>query len=246
MIVLYTDFGVSDPYVGQLHAVLYREAPEERVIDLLHNVPAFGIEPGAYLLPAMAETFPRGAVFLCVVDPGVGGPREAIVLEVDGKWYVGPDNGLLSVVLARGGERRAWRIAWRPERLSASFHGRDLFAPVAAAVARGDLGRLEPVEPMALESGRLAPVWPPDLAKVIYVDHYGNAVTGWRGEDMNPGRRIIAGSREIPHARTFCETEEGSPFWYVDSMGLVEISVSRGSAAEILGLAVGHPVEPAG
>lgn len=244
MIALYTDFSVGDPYVGQLHAVLREHAPELPVIDLLHHAPAFAIQPGAYLLPALARIFAQGTVFLCVVDPGVGGPREGVVLEIDGKWYVGPDNGLFAVALARGSQSRAWRIHWRPEHLSESFHGRDLFAPIAAAVARGDYSGLASVDhPSDLESGLLAKAWPADLPQVIYIDHYGNALTGWReaGVDRSRPRRgkIQIGKHLLSYARTFGAVSEGQPLWYINSMGLVEIAVNRGSAAELLELRIG-------
>nr|AKQ01249.1 putative protein, putative protein [uncultured proteobacterium Rifle_16ft_4_minimus_1560] len=129
MIVLFTDFGLTDPYVGQLHAVLAREAPGAPVIDLFHSVPDFNIRAGAYLLPAYAREFPPGTVFVCVVDPGVGSGRRAVMLKADKCWYVGPDNGLFEMVQRRATEYECRAIRWRPPGMSASFHGRDLFAP---------------------------------------------------------------------------------------------------------------------
>src|SRR5262245_43152944 len=134
MIVLFTDFGADDIYVAQAKAVLFEQAPGTLVLDLLHNVPNFDAKAGAHLLAALQSQFPAGCVFLAVVDPGVGSMRDATLLEADGKWYVGPDNGLLSVVAARAAKARNWRIIWRSQALSSSFHGRDLFAPVAAWV----------------------------------------------------------------------------------------------------------------
>jgi hypothetical protein len=134
---LITYFGVADPYMGQMRAVLARAAPGVPVIDLFSNAPAFNAKASAYLLAAYCTEFTPGTVFLCVVDPGVGGPRAAIALEADGRWYVAPDNGLLSVAARRAAVARWWRITWRPANLSASFHGRDLFAPVAARLALG-------------------------------------------------------------------------------------------------------------
>jgi len=171
-----------------------------------------------------------------VVDPGVGGRRDAIVAEIGGRRFVGPDNGLLSILWQRARRRKCWRIAWRPRPLSASFHGRDLFAPVAAALATGRVPR-----------GWLAPKARPDvllpasdLAQVIYIDHYGNAVTGIRF--TNPDGFLRVGKRRLGYARTF-EAAHG-PFWYGNSMGLVEIALPRGSAAKRLGLRVGSPVRP--
>src|SRR6266545_4808355 len=146
MIVLFTDFGADDLYVGQVKAALLERAPAgTAIVDLLHSVPSFHPRAGAHLLAALQARFPAGTVFFAVIDPGVGTDRDAAVLQADGKWYVGPDNGLLSVVAARAATTQTWRIAWRPPALSASFHGRDLFAPVATDLARPtpDLGKLE-------------------------------------------------------------------------------------------------------
>ena len=153
MIVLFTDFG-RGPYLGQMHAVLTRLAPEIPVVELFSDAPAFDAKASAYLLAAYAEVFAKGDVFICVVDPGVGGPRAPLVVEAGGRWYVGPDNGLLAMVARRAqatGAPQAWEITWRPERLSASFHGRDLFAPVAAELARGTL---LPSQPRRLPEAR--------------------------------------------------------------------------------------------
>ena len=175
MIVLFTDFGCCDPYLGQVKAGLHARAPRVPVLDALQNAPSFGIEPAAHLLAALAPFYPRGSVWLAVVDPGVGGPREGIVAQVDGRSFVGPDNGLLSIVWQRARRRRCRRIAWRPARLSTSFHGRDLFAPVAAAIA---LGRV-PRDWLSVMRAPKVLLDPRDLARVIYVDHYGNAISGF-------------------------------------------------------------------
>jgi S-adenosylmethionine hydrolase len=115
--------------------VLAAQAPRVPVLDLLNDVPDYDVECAAHLLAALAPQFPAATVFLAVVDPGVGTRRGAIVVEADGRSFVGPDNGLLSVVYQRAPKRRCRSIAWRPSRLSSSFHGRDLFAPVAARLA---------------------------------------------------------------------------------------------------------------
>src|SRR5713226_6592440 len=138
MIVLFTDFGLHGPYTGQMKAVLHRMAPGTPVIDLFADAPAGNPKASAYLLAAYAAWFPAGTVFLCVVDPGVGGTRPPVMLEADGRRYVGPGNGLFELVERRAGQTRRFDIDWKPERLSASFHGRDLFAPVAAMLARGE------------------------------------------------------------------------------------------------------------
>jgi hypothetical protein len=240
-IVLFTDFGSADIYVGQVKAVLAAEAPAVPVLDLLNDAPAFDVEAAAHLLAALAPEFPCGSVFLAVVDPGVGTARGAIVVEADGRRFVGPDNGLLSVLYQRARQRQCHAIVYRPPRLSASFHGRDLFAPVAARLAAGTLpeGWLEPkAEPDVLLD-------PGPLFRVIYVDHYGNCATGIPAARMDRRARLAVAGREVSYARVFGEAEPGEPFWYENSSGLVEIASAGESAARALGIGVGTPVSPA-
>src|SRR5262245_2201721 len=124
MIFLFTDFGGADLYVGQVRAVLQQHAPKEAVIDLRHNAPVFNARAAAHLLAALAARLPKDSVTMAVVDPGVGGERQPLAVAADGRWFVGPDNGLLSVVAARAKKCEVSAIGWRPESLSASFHGR--------------------------------------------------------------------------------------------------------------------------
>ncbi len=238
MIVLFTDFGSRDPYLGQVKAVLHAQAPGIPLLDLLNEVPDYNPHAGAHLLAALASQLPLPAVFFAVVDPGVGTPRDGVVLEAGGVWFVGPDNGLLSVLAGRQGQVRIWRISWRPERVSPTFHGRDIFAPIAAALARGEFPARKLVEKTRLDvEFDLA-----DLARVIYIDHYGNAWTGLRAAAWAPGTRLRIGDSELTRAETYGEVGRGEPFWYVNSAGLAEVAVNRGNAARQLGLGVGDPV----
>lgn len=244
MLVLFTDFGLGDPYVGQVKAELAREAGGVPVIDLLHEAPDYNAHAGAHLLDALRHAFPAGSVFLCIIDPGVGGPRQAVAVEADGCWYIGPDNGLLSVLAARAGQCRCWRIDWRPESLSNTFHGRDLFAPIAAAIASGSFPTDKLSELPSLEVEFSAD----DLPRVIYIDHYGNAWTGIRGGLMQEAADVQVKGLHLAYRRSFAEARKGEAFWHVNSSGLLEIAANRGSAAQILGLAVGDlvslPVAP--
>jgi len=236
-IVLFTDFGSNDLYVGQVEAVLDHLAPLARVIHLLHAAPSFNVRAGAHLLAALARQLPPGHVFLGVVDPGVGTDRAGVVMRADANWYVGPDNGLFSIIAARASDHSVWRIA-HPPGAAPTFHGRDVFAPVAAAIANGRFPNAD-VEQADGLSVRLDAG---DLAEVIYVDHYGNAFTGIRARGLPHSARLDAGGRKIPHARVFAEVPPGVPFWYENSSGLVEIAVNQGSAAAALGAAIGTPV----
>lgn len=236
MILLFTDFGLEGPYVGQMKAVLHREAPGIPVIDLFADAPVFDAKHSAYLLAAYAAEFPSPAVFLAVVDPGVGGERRPIVVEADGRRFVGPDNGLFELVWRRATERRAFVIDWRPERLSSSFHGRDLFAPVAARLARGNDAGLTPIDRPETRA------WPDDLAEIVYVDRYGNAMTGLRAASLAEDAQIDVADRSLTRLRTFSDAAPGDGFWYENSNGLVEIAVNRGRADWDLGLTIGSPI----
>jgi hypothetical protein len=238
MIVLFTDFGADDIYVGQVKAVLLQHAPNVPLNDLLHGAPSFDPRHAAHLLVALQAQYPRGSVFLAVVDPGVGSEREAAVVHAGGKWFVGPDNGLLSVVAGRAEAPRTWRITWQPKVLAASFHGRDLFAPVVAWIAGGSFpaDKLEPTAGLAVRLDV------DDLGEVIYIDHYGNAMTGLRAFRVPHAATLAAGGGEFRYARVFSEVAPGEAFWYENSIGLAEIAVNRGSAASRFGLRVGEPV----
>ena len=239
MIVLFTDFGLHGPYTGQMKAVLHERAPDVPVIDLFADAPAGDPKASAYLLAAYSAWFPAKTVFLCVVDPGVGSARPAIFVEADGRFYVGPGNGLFELVQRRARFSRAFDIAWKPERLSASFHGRDLFAPVAAMLARNDKPPGRPREDRA----ERRPDWPDDLAEIVYVDHYGNAMTGLRAAVLRPGARLSAAGRMFERARTFDDRPPGAAFWYENSNGLAEVAVNQGRADRDLGLSIGVSVE---
>lgn len=249
MIVLFTDFGIGGPYIGQVKAVLLNAAPSAPVIDLMADAPAHDPMASAYLLAALVEEFPVGTVFLAVVDPGVGGERRPVVAEIDGRWYVGPDNGLFEPLLRRARHARGWQIVWRPERLSPSFHGRDLFAPTAARLMLGarpwdkPLWRESPwAEPCALELLR-RPAWPDELPRIVYIDHFGNAMTGIRASTLAAESTLEVGTRRLSRARTFGDVPPGAPFWYENANGLAEIAVNQGRADRALGLAVGSPVQ---
>ena len=238
MIVLFTDFGLEGPYTGQMKAVLHQMAPGIPTIYLFADAPAGNPKAAAYLLAAYAQWFAAGTTFLCIVDPGVGGPRPPVILEADGCWYVGPGNGLFEFVERRAAKARSFDIEWKPENLSASFHGRDLFAPVAAMLARGDA---PPGAPRKREDRRLD--WPDDLAEIVYVDHFGNALTGLRASMLPPEARLAVAGRALERATTFSDRPPGTAFWYENSNGLAEIAVNRGRADRDLGLIVGSAVQ---
>jgi S-adenosylmethionine hydrolase len=236
-IFLFTDFGSSDIYAGQVRTALLQYAPRQPVVDLLHDAPAFNVKAGAHLLAAFFARLPAASVALAVVDPGVGGPRKPLAVRADGRWLVGPDNGLLSVAAARARKSEACVIGWRPKKLSDSFHGRDLFAPVAGMLARGARKAAK------LRKGALAVDFGAgDLREVIHVDHFGNVMTGLRAGDLAPGRTLRVKGRALAHARVFSDVPPGQLFWYENSLGLVELAANGASARQALGIAVGDPI----
>ncbi len=242
MILLFTDFGVRGPYVGQLRAVLAQQAAAVPVVELFSDAPAFRPELAAYLLAAYVAEFPPGSVFLCVVDPGVGSQaRKPIALKIDGRWFVGPDNGLFNVVAMRAqaiAEAEWWDILWRPELLSASFHGRDLFAPIAARLACGESFSGESVD----FATRIKSGWPDELAKIIYIDAYGNAMLGVRARQLSKRATVVIAEKPLSRVATFSDVAVGKSFCYENANGLLEIAVNQGSASLLYGLKVGDDV----
>lgn len=236
MIVLVTDFGTVDPYAGQMRAAISSRV-DTPVVDLLHNMPAFDVLRSAYLIDALQRGLPSGTVFVGVVDPGVGGERAPAMLKADGKWYVGPDNGLFSIVERRAHSVETFHIDWRPEYLSSSFHGRDLFAPVAAGLSVGTMPECTPRTLTATLD------WPDDLPEIVYIDHYGNAMTGIRAAMISTRSVVRIREHRLARGLTFSAAPAGKPFWYRNSLDLVEVAVKEASAADQLGLAVGDQVE---
>jgi S-adenosyl-L-methionine hydrolase (adenosine-forming) len=234
MIVLCTDFGLAGPYIGQLQAILHRQAPGVPVVSLFADLAAFDIEAAAYLLPAYAGVFAPDTVFLCVVDPGVGSARPGVIAEIDNHWFVGPNEGLFAVLARRAQTVRCWQLAL-PENASPSFHGRDVFAPAAARLARGGGVSGESTDPSSL----LRPGWPDELWRVAYVDHYGNAITGLRAAALEVDAVLVLDGYLLKRARTFSDMSEGLVYWYENANGLVEFAMNRGRADAALGIQVG-------
>lgn len=236
MIVLATDFGLEGPYTGQVLAVLQQQAPGVPVVSLFADLAPFDSQGAAYLLPPYVQGFVPGTVFLCVVDPGVGSARPGVIVRADGRWYVGPNEGLFAILARRSGQVDCWQLP-PATAVAASFHARDVFAPVAARLARGGSPVGEPVAVGTL----LQPDWPDDLFRVLYIDRYGNAITGVRATAMPDDAILKTGDYLLPRAQTFSAVPAGSPFWYRNANDLVEIAVNRGSAARELGLRAGTP-----
>ncbi len=231
MLVIYSDFGAGSPYAGQMEAVCAELAPQVPRVVLSHDAPLANPRASGLLLAGLAERMPQRAVFLCVVDPGVGSMRRGLIAQSGSRWFVGPDNGLM---VAAAGDNAAWfRIDWRPAQLSNTFHGRDLFAPVAAGLAQGRMCAVTPIDdPIGLPMVG-------GLQQVIFVDRFGNLITGMAEKDIAPQSRVLMGERTIAPGRYFGDVPTGELFWYGNSMGLVEIAANGASAAALVGVGVG-------
>jgi S-adenosyl-L-methionine hydrolase (adenosine-forming) len=253
LITLLTDFGTRDAFVGVMKGVILSLCPEARLVDLTHEIAPGEMQAGALALRWAAPYFPPGTVHLAVVDPGVGGPRRALVLRTPGAFFVGPDNGLLWPAASLVGDPEGWEIdlsSWdRP--VSATFHGRDVFAPAAARLAAGERPEAfcRPArDAVRLEWPRPEPVGEMIRGAVIYVDRFGNAITNLAPANLGqPGEGerafTVAEHRIRGPSPSYGAVPENSPVVVLGSAGLYEIAVNQGSAAAVLGLGVGSPVE---
>ena len=259
LITFASDYGLTDPFAGVCHAVIARLAPNARVIDLTHGIARHDVRCGALTLADCVAYLPP-AVHLAVVDPGVGTDRRAVVVRSGDHLLVGPDNGLLVPAAERlGGPVEAWQLsepAYRLQPVSSTFHGRDVFAPAAAHLARGtapsSLGpRLDPAGLVTLDlpvplrtDGQLS-------GEVVIVDGFGNAALNLHADDLD-GSGLVRGARvalrvDDTHAdatvvEAFGEVPSGEVAVLVDSFGRVALAVNGGDAARLLGAAPGTPV----
>ena len=244
-IALLTDFGTRDWFVASMKGVILAINPAAVIVDVSHEIPPGDIAAAAFNLLACHASFPHGAVFVAVVDPGVGSGREALAVKAGGYFFVGPDNGIFSLILDKYDEAevralRDQRYFRKP--VSATFHGRDVFAPVAAHLSRGvAFARLGP-----RFAGPLGLSFPPVRAaekrlrgSVAYIDRFGNAVTTIPSEAARSARRVIVKGRRIPFAASYAGVKTGRPVAVVGSCGFVEIAVRDGSASRMLRLSVG-------
>jgi len=254
LITLTTDFGLSDHYVGAMKGVILSICPRARIVDISHGVGAYEIAEAAFTLSQAYRCFPRGAVHVVVVDPGVGTSRRPILAQAAGQYFVAPDNGVLSMIYAREKHKVRAIAATRYFRqpVSNTFHGRDIFAPVAAHLARGitparfgkliqDYLRLDFDKPA--RTGRR--VW---TGAILKVDRFGNLVTNFSVADFpdldkREFEMAVGPQRISVFARHYAERGPGEAFLILGSAGYYEISVSQASAAKLLGCAAGAPLE---
>ncbi len=241
LITLLSDFGTADGYVAEMKGVLYSLAPDVNVVDLSHDIPAHDVELARLTIARYWRRFPPGTIHLVVVDPGVGSTRAALAVSSDERFLVGPDNGVLSPALLIAGAAAVALTV--PASASRTFHGRDVFAPAAAALAGGmplaalGMPHEEPVvrrtpEAVRREDGAI-------IGQVIAVDRFGNAITNLVG--ARNGVIAVAG-RMVPVRSTYTDVPGGDPLALTGSSGLLEVAVRDGSAAASLGLHRGETV----
>ena len=257
IITLLTDFGAADYFVGAMKGVILSANPEARIADITHEIPPQDIAAAAYTLLAAYGAFPTQAIHLAVVDPGVGSSRRPIVVVTGDQKFVGPDNGIFSYIIDREREARVFHITnekyfRRP--VSATFHGRDIFAPVAAALSLGvqpeklgaeirDHVRLAPLMPDRMAKGRLG-------AHIIHIDRFGNCVTNLTSRELTPamirtGARLLIRGKTINAFRQFFADESKGKeelFAVWGSAGFLEIAAQNRSAANVLKVARGERV----
>jgi hypothetical protein len=246
IITLTTDFGLQDHYVGAMKGVILSRCPEAHLVDITHDIPPFSLYAGAYAVDQAAPFFPPGTIHVVVVDPGVGTDRKPLLVECQQQFFIAPDNGVLSLALARTTRNTAREITnrdlWLPHP-SSTFHGRDIFAPVAAALASGtsraeDIGpllehiqRLPDLEPIQLDHG----AW---QGKILSVDRFGNLVTNFRlpggSFSLTIGEHVITEFRQ-----SFGAATPGLVFAYFGSSGYLEIAMNQGNAARTVRAAAG-------
>jgi S-adenosyl-L-methionine hydrolase (adenosine-forming) len=257
-ITLLTDFGTADYFVGAMKGVVLSINPHALIVDITHEVPPHDIEAGAFTLLAVYRDFPPGTIHVAVVDPGVGSLRRPLLVVAGEQFFVGPDNGLFSYIYERETSARVFHLTRekyfrRP--VSATFHGRDIFAPVAAALSNGvepaelgeeigDYVRLSPLAPLTSEDGNLS-------ATIIHVDRFGNCVTSITPRDLpeesiTSGARLLVNGQEIDSFRRFYAEENASDkelFAVWGSAGFLEIVAYQASAARLLKARPGQRVE---
>jgi S-adenosylmethionine hydrolase len=249
IITLTTDFGQRDSFVGAMKGVVLGIAPEVQIVDIAHEIRPGDVRAGAFALMTAAPFFSAGTIHLVVIDPGVGSARKAIAIRCAQTTFLGPDNGVLSWAVKDEGSleiRSLENPQIRLPRLSATFHGRDLFAPAAAWLARGrpfsEIGpELDHFH--RLDWPRATPIGNGWQTEIIHVDVYGNAITALSGEQAADKQCVILpGERRVAIEPFYSAASKGSPLAVVGSSGLLEIAINGGNAATTLGLRAGTQV----
>ncbi len=254
IVTFLTDFGTVDGYVAAMKGVVRSQAPSVCLVDAAHDIPPQDVDAGAWAIHQYWRFYPAGTLHVAVVDPGVGSERAALLAEAEGQIFLAPDNGLLSWVFRTAETLTVGRLrphVHRPEELSNTFHGRDVFAYTAGLLASGAAEPDELVETADsyILGSRVQPEYRPDgvHGRIVHVDRFGNLISNITKADIQDPRKAIrhirAGDSLIAGLSThYAEAEEGEIMALISSAGLVEISVNRGSAQNVLGLKRGDAI----
>jgi S-adenosylmethionine hydrolase len=255
VITITTDFGHQGPFVATMKGRILAHLPSARIIDVTHEVPVYWPAEAGFWLARAYSYFPTGSVHVAVVDPGVGTARDIIVVAAAGHAFVAPDNGLLAPVVARSNSPSVFRLdtakaiaRFKLPVPSATFHGRDIFAPIGAELAAG---RVAPAD-LGAKTTDIVPSWveeptvTPDQVSgvIITIDHFGNLITNIDGDLIRsfPAPVVRTGGHQLPLRRTYGDVRPGEFLALVNSFGVIEIARAEQSAAEALGLGRGAPV----
>jgi S-adenosylmethionine hydrolase len=249
IITLTTDFGTRDWFVGSMKGVILGVNPQALVVDITHEVPPGDIRAGAFALAVSCRCFPRNSVHVAVVDPGVGSHRAAIVVKTSDYCFVGPDNGVLSVALAKEKVLEIWQVeneGYLRQPVSSTFHGRDVFAPVAARLTQrvlmDSLGR--PLKDyLRLDWPKPQVVGGLLRGQIVYIDHFGNAISNIESLEKSAGTVRVPDKVQCGLKKFYQEVPAGQPLAILGSTGYLEIAVNGGHAAQKFGLKLGDPVE---
>jgi S-adenosylmethionine hydrolase len=256
IITLTTDFGLKDPYVAEMKAVILRISPDATIVDVSHEIEKFNMKMGAYVLASAAPYFPKRTVHVAVVDPGVGTQRRPIAVQTKRSICVGPDNGILSLVAAREGTKQVREITNRKLmmlRISNTFHGRDIFAPVAAHLSKGTSpSQVGPrIENMRTPSFAKPATFRNKLVgEIIHVDDFGNIITNIPAEMMKPfaktGRIVIRVENrktKLRLCKVYGDLRRNEAIGIIGSHDFLEIAVNQGNASKVLSVEVGDKLE---
>jgi S-adenosylmethionine hydrolase len=255
ILTLTTDFGEADPFVGAMKGVILGIQPNALIVDISHQIPPFSVHEGGFVIAEAAPWFPRKTIHVVVVDPGVGSARRPILVEAGGQYFLGPDNGVFSMIRARFPKNKVREITnrkWMLPKVSRTFHGRDIFAPAAASLSKAKsaaaAGRLihDALQlRLALPEQTNKRTW---TGAIIRVDHFGNLITNFDANEFaqiraNPFEVAIGFEKIHRLALNYAECPPGEPFVIEGSSGYLEVCVNQGHAARKLGCSTGAPVE---
>ncbi len=257
IIALLTDFGLHDHFVGTMKGVIFSINPQARIVDISHDIEPQNVSQAGYLLWSSYRYFPSGTIFVCVVDPGVGSSRPIIAVRTQHHIFVAPENGLLDYVLAEEGIKKAVRVEYHShssaqkyflQNISSSFHGRDVFAPLAAHLSLG-ISLTKVGSPAKLPNTKSLFVnlsSPTDSAKIIHIDYFGNLITNIRihsNQKIFGGVSCAVGKKRITQwIRFYDEAPSNIPCLIVGSSNLIEIVVKNNNAAKLLSARTGMNV----